>query len=84
MYYTYILECNDKTFYTWITTDLERRVNEHNFSKLWAKYTFTRRPVKIVYFETFENRSSASKEEFRIKSLSKIEKIKLIQKKEIF
>ncbi len=81
MYYTYILECNDKTFYTWITTDLERRVNEHNFSKLWAKYTFTRRPVKIVYFKSFENRSLASKEEFRIKSLSKIEKIKFIQKK---
>ena len=45
MYYLYILECADKTLYTGITTDLKRRVLEHNENKLGAKYTSARRPV---------------------------------------
>jgi putative endonuclease len=49
MWYVYILECKDKTFYTGITTDLERRIKEHNNSLLGAKYTKSRRPVKLVY-----------------------------------
>jgi inosine triphosphate pyrophosphatase len=78
MYYLYILECADKTFYTGITTDLARRIIEHGGTKLGAKYTSTRRPVKLVYFEKFRNRSLASKEEARIKKLKKNEKIELI------
>ena len=61
MYYLYILECADKTLYTGITTDLSRRVEEHNVSKLGAKYTCSRRPVKLVYSKTFRNRSLALK-----------------------
>lgn len=80
MYYTYILECADNTLYTWITTDLERRLEEHNSSKFWAKYTSIRRPVKLVYSSIFENRSLASKEEYRIKKLSREEKLKFIKK----
>ncbi len=79
MYFVYILECLDKTFYTWITTDLDRRLKEHNWELLgWAKYTLARKPVKLVYFEKSENRSIASKRELEIKKLTKKQKIKLI------
>jgi putative endonuclease len=78
MYYLYILKCKDETLYTGITVDLERRAKEHNFSKLGSKYTAVRRPVKLVYAKKFRNRSVASKEEYRIKQLSKKEKLKLI------
>ncbi len=79
MYYLYILKCSDKTLYTGITVDLERRIKEHNDSKLGAKYTRARRPVKLVYSKKFRNRSSASKEESRIKNLSREEKLGLIK-----
>ena len=78
MYYLYILKCADKTLYTGITTDLKRRIFEHNNSKLGAKYTLARRPVRIVYSKKFKNRSLASKEEARIKKLGRAEKLKLI------
>lgn len=77
MYYLYILKCSDKTLYTGITVDLKRRVKEHNSSKLGAKYTRARRPVKLVYSKKYRNRSIASKEEAKIKSLSRVEKINL-------
>jgi len=80
MYYLYILKCADKTLYTGITVDLKRRVKEHNTSKLGAKYTSARRPVKLVYSKKFRNRSLASKEENRIKHLSRKEKFQLIKK----
>lgn len=78
MYHLYILECSDKTLYTWITTDIIRRLEEHNSSHKWARYTRVRRPVKLLYSASFSDRSSASKEEYRIKNLSREEKIKLI------
>lgn len=77
MYFVYIIQCNDQTLYTGITTDLERRIKEHNSSKLGAKYTKVRRPVKLVYSKDFINRSEASKEESRIKKLSRLEKIEI-------
>jgi putative endonuclease len=80
MYYLYIIKCADKTLYTGITTDLKRRMTEHNSTKLGAKYTSSRRPVKIVYSQKFKNRSAASKEEARIKKLKKFEKLELIKK----
>jgi putative endonuclease len=79
MYYLYILKCADKTLYTGITTDLKRRITEHNDSKLGAKYTHSRRPVKMVYSKKFKNRSTASKEEARIKMLTKPQKLGLIK-----
>lgn len=81
MYYIYILECSDNTFYTGITTDINRRILEHNSCKLWAKYTFSRRPVKLVYSEELENRSLATKRELEIKKLTKKQKLELIKKK---
>jgi putative endonuclease len=79
MYYLYILECADKTLYTGITTDLARRINEHNGSRLGSKYASARRPVTIVYSRKFKNRSSASKEESRIKKMKKYEKMELVR-----
>ncbi len=78
MWQVYILKCADGTFYTGITTDLKRRVQEHNDSKLGAKYTKGRGPVEIVYAKKFKNRSSASKEESRIKKLTRDEKLELM------
>jgi putative endonuclease len=74
MWYVYILECKDKTFYTGITTDLERRIKEHNTSLLGAKYTKSRRPVKLIYSKRKRNKSYAQKEEARIKKLKRDEK----------
>jgi len=78
IWWTYIVECSDKTLYTGISTDVNRRVLEHNTSKKGAKYTKTRRPVKLKYKEEFNNRSDALKRECEIKKLSKKEKITLL------
>jgi putative endonuclease len=78
MYNLYILKCRDGTLYTGIATDLKRRLIEHNGSKLGAKYTSARRPVKLVYTKKFRNRSTASIEESQIKKLKRIEKLELI------
>ncbi|MDR3519494.1 MAG: GIY-YIG nuclease family protein [Candidatus Pacebacteria bacterium] len=81
MYHLYILKCADKSLYTGITTDLKRRVGEHNSSKLGARYTKSRRPVQLVYSKKFKNRSLASIAEAKIKKLSRAEKLKLIKSK---
>ena len=78
MYYLYILKCADGSLYTGITTDLKRRVIEHNSSDLGAKYTSARRPVEVVYSKRFRNRSNALKEEARVKKLKREEKLELI------
>jgi len=77
MFYVYILKCSDKTLYTGITTDLKRRIEEHNSSNLGAKYTRARRPVKLVWSKKFKIRSSAARMEYKIKQLSREEKIAL-------
>ena len=79
MYFVYILECSDNTFYTGITTNLDRRLKEHNSSKLGAKYTKVRRPVKLIYSKEFNNRSEASIEESRIKKLTRAEKLNFLK-----
>ena len=82
MYKIYILKCSDDTLYTWITTDLDKRIRQHNWEILgWAKYTRVRQPVELVYFEEAENRSEASKREYVIKKLKREDKIELINKK---
>lgn len=79
LWYTYILQCADDTLYTGITTDLERRLSEHNTSNKGAKYTKTRRPVTLKYWETFDNKSTASIREHQIKKLSRKSKLTLIK-----
>ncbi len=78
MYWLYIVACADNTLYTGVTTDLERRILEHNTSKKGAKYTSARRPVQLVYSKKFKTRSAAQKVEAQIKKLSRAEKIELI------
>lgn len=73
----YILICSDGTLYTGITTDMNRRLKEHNSGK-GGKYTSTRKPVKLGVVFDAKNRSQASKEEYRIKQLTRKEKLKLL------
>ncbi len=78
----YILRCADNSLYTGITTDMRRRLDEHNgLVKNGAKYTRHRQPVTLVYQETVESRSQACKRESAIKNLSKFQKEQLIVKK---
>ena len=73
------MECSDGTLYTGITTDINRRLNQHNSGK-GAKYTSIRRPVKLMSISEFGDRSDASKEEYRIKQLTRKEKFEYILK----
>lgn len=77
-YYVYMLVCADDTLYTGITTDLERRITEHNEGKAGAKYTRARRPVKMIYSKKYKDRSSASVAEASMKKLSREEKLALV------
>ena len=79
MWYVYIVECSDGSYYTGITTDLDRRILEHNLSFKSAKYTRSRRPVKLIYQESVSNRSVASKREYQIKKLKRSEKRMLLE-----
>lgn len=78
-WYIYILECFDKTLYTGITNNVEKRIKQHNAGK-GAKYTKIRLPVKLKALFEAENRSQASKEEYRIKQLTREEKLMLCEK----
>ncbi|MEK6683373.1 MAG: GIY-YIG nuclease family protein [Nitrospirota bacterium] len=73
----YILRCDDGSFYTGMTNDLARRLNQHQDGRA-SRYTRSRRPVKIVYSESCISRSHALKREWEIKALSRKEKEKLI------
>ena len=70
----YVVECSDGSYYTGITTDMTRRLNEHNCTKRGTKYTRSRRPVKLIYFESHENRSEASRAEAAFKKLTRKKK----------
>ena len=77
-YHLYMLKCVDESLYTGITTDMERRLKEHNKGKAAARYTRTRRPVALVYSKLYKDRSSASIAEAQMKKLTKEEKLALI------
>lgn len=77
-HHVYIVECSDGSYYTGYTTDVERRVEEHNEGD-GAKYTRGRRPVELVYTETFETQSAAMRREHDIKGLRRSAKEVLIQ-----
>lgn len=78
MWVVYILLCSDNTFYTGITNNLDKRLDTHN-KGFGAKYTRGRRPVSCVYSKDMVDRSSALKEEYRIKQLTRLEKLELIK-----
>jgi len=78
-WYLYILRCKDDTFYTGITTDVEKRLEAHRCGK-GAKYTRGRAPLELVYREVCGSHSEALKRELEIKALSREEKRKIIKK----
>ena len=77
MYFLYLLQCGDKTIYTGITTDVERRFKEHQAGK-GGHYTRARKAIKILYTEKLKTRSEALKREAQIKKLNRTEKLVLI------
>lgn len=74
----YMVECSDRTYYTGITTDLARRLAEHNGTSKGARYTRTRQPVTLVYSESRQDRSAASAREYQIRKLPRAAKQALI------
>lgn len=78
MNYVYIVRCKDDTLYTGYTNDLEKRIIVHNKGQ-GAKYTRGRRPVELVYWEEFEDKSSALSREAAIKKLTREKKLKLLE-----
>ena len=80
MWYLYILKCSNNTYYTGVTTDIERRLKEHNNKQLrGSKYAKARIPVELVYQETHPDRSRAQKREYQIKQLTRAKKEELIK-----
>jgi putative endonuclease len=77
-YYVYIVECKDGTLYTGWTTNIEERIKKHNQGK-GAKYTRSRCPVNLKYYEVFPTKNEAIKREAAIKKVSRKEKERLIQ-----
>ncbi|MEW6617050.1 MAG: GIY-YIG nuclease family protein [Patescibacteria group bacterium] len=77
-HFVYILKCADSSLYTGYTTDLKKRVGQHNTSKRGARYTKSRRPVALVYSEKYKTKSKALKREIEIKSWSRKKKLVLI------
>ena len=75
-FYTYMVRCSDHSLYTGWTNDLEQRIAAHN-SGQGAKYTKSRRPVTLVYYEVFEEKQDAMRREYAIKQLPKKEKERL-------
>ena len=81
MYYVYILECSDKSFYTGSTNNLEKRLHKHNNLKSGAHYTKIRRPVVLKYSERFDTYKDVRAREGEIKRMNREEKILLIKSK---
>lgn len=77
MWHVYIIECKDKTLYTGITTDIDRRISEHSSGK-GGRFTRNRTPVKLVYKQQVPDRSAALKREAEIKQLKRKAKLDLI------
>ena len=78
-WFVYIVNCSDNSHYTGVTTDVTRRLHEHNNTARGAKYTRCRRPVTLVYFEQKESRKSACKREYAIKRMRPEIKKQLIE-----
>lgn len=81
-WYVYLLRCSDGSLYAGITTNLARRVDEHNRGKAGAKYTRGRRPLVLVWSESVADRAAASRRERAVKALRREEKEKLLRSAE--
>jgi len=80
IWFVYIVECSDKTYYTGVTTDVLRRIRQHSSGK-GAKYTRSRRPVKLLYCFQVSSRSLALKEEYSIKKMKRQEKLNYFKRR---
>lgn len=80
MNYTYIVRCKDDSLYCGWTNNLEKRMESHN-AGTGAKYTKSRRPVELVYYESFDTKEEAMRREYAIKQLTRVQKMKLIEGK---
>ena len=78
-WFVYMLRCADHSLYTGVTTDLERRLKEHNAIKSVTRYTRARQPVSLVYHEVVSSRTLACKREAQIKKLTRAQKEILIK-----
>lgn len=78
-YYIYLVRCKDNSLYCGITTDVARRIEEHNTDSRAAKYTRSRRPVMLVYVEEVNSREDALKREYSIKKLPRLKKEQLLK-----
>ncbi len=78
-WYTYMVRCSDRTLYTGIAKDPKKRLQEHNTGKNGARYTRSRRPVRLVYQEKFTSRSAAASREYQLKQMSRAAKQRLMQ-----
>jgi len=76
--YTYMVECSDGSLYTGWTNDLQRRIKAHN-GKKGAKYTKSRTPVKLVYYEVFPTKEEAMRREYEVKRYTRKEKEALLR-----
>ncbi len=80
--YTYILKCSDSSLYIGWTNNLAKRLAAHN-SGCGAKYTKSRRPVELIYFETFDSKEEAMRREYALKQLTRQQKLALIAKSSV-
>ena len=79
--YVYIVECADGTLYSGWTNDLEKRIAAHNAGQ-GAKYTRSRRPVTLRYYEEFEDKNEALRREYALKKMTRAQKCALIEKRQ--
>jgi len=77
-HWVYVVECVDGSFYTGYTTDVERRVRQHDRGE-GAKYTRGRTPVELVHVEAFDSKSAAMSREYEVKQLSRADKERLVE-----
>ena len=77
-WFLYVVHCSDGTLYTGVTTDIGRRIREHNTGNRGAKYTKARRPVRLIYQVGFENRSTVQRAEHKFKKLTRKQKNEVI------
>jgi putative endonuclease len=79
VWYVYMVRCRDGTLYTGITKNLHKRIEAHNFGRDGARYTRSRRPVKLVYSEQAESKAAAASLEYRLKRLARAKKSRLVR-----
>lgn len=82
MWFVYVLRCSDRSLYTGVTTDVKRRIEEHNDGR-GARYTRSRCPVKLVYREKATDRGAALRREYEIKRMTVERKLELVARRRV-